>query len=169
MTLYKGENAYIYGLHDAGGEHLLVDNATPKGWVLLTEAIGSDPHAPGGGNYTGISNQGLGVIVRLNQDYGPNGTIPREEFYPQFGQRCANFVAGSQGAHIWVLGNEMNFEREQPRQAGSNLAEPITPRRYAKCYKMVRAKIKSVPGHEKDLVVVGAIGPWNGQTPYEAA
>jgi hypothetical protein len=168
MTLHKGENPYIYGFHDAGGEHVLIENGEPKGWVLVTEAIGADPNAQGGGNYTGITNQGLGLIVRLNQDYGPNGTIPREELYPQFAQRCANFVAGSQGAHIWLIGNEMNFEREQPRLAGSVQAEPITPRRYARCYKMVRDKIKSVSGHENDLVVVGAIGPWNAQTPYDA-
>jgi hypothetical protein len=165
MTLHKGENPYIYGFHDSGGEHLLVENGVPKGWVLVTEAIGANPNQQGGGNYTGLAQQGVGVIVRLNQDYGPNGTIPREEFYANFAQRCANFVAGSQGANIWLIGNEMNFEREQPRKAGSNEAEPITPRRYAKCYKLVRQKIKSVPGHQDDLVVVGAIGPWNGQTP----
>jgi hypothetical protein len=168
MTLHKGENPYIYGLHDAGGEHLLIENKTAKGWVLVTESIGANPGQQGGGDYSGIAKQGVGVIVRLNQDYGPNGTIPREEFYANFAQRCANFVAGSQGANIWLIGNEMNFEREQPRQANSGEAEPITPRRYAKCYKLVRQKIKAVPGHQADLVVVGAIGPWNGQTPYEA-
>jgi hypothetical protein len=168
MTAHKGENPYIYGLHDKGGEHLIQVNGEAKGWVLVTEAIGAEAHERGGADYRDITDKGLGLIVRLNQSYGPNGTIPREARYPEFAQRCANFVEDSQGAHIWLIGNEMNFEREQPRKAGSTQAEPITPRRYATCYKMVREKIKSVPGHENDLVVVGAIGPWNAQTPYDA-
>jgi hypothetical protein len=168
MTLFKGENPYIYGLHDSGGEHLMIVNGEPKGWVLVTEAIGTEAYERGGGDYQTISDQGLGVIVRLNQSYGPNGTIPRDARYPEFAKRCANFVQDSHGAHIWVIGNEMNFEREQPRNEDGTQAEAITPRRYATCYKMVRERIKSVPGHEDDLVVVGAIGPWNAQTPYDA-
>ncbi len=168
MTLHKGENPYIYGLHDKGGEHLLVSGGEAKGWVLVTEAIGSEANERGGGDYHDITDKGLGLIVRLNQSYGENGTIPREARYPEFAQRVANFVQDSKGANIWLIGNEMNFEREQPRQEGSNRAEPITPRRYAKCYKMCRQKVKALPGHENDLVIVGAIGPWNAQTPYDA-
>ncbi|GAB4454188.1 MAG: hypothetical protein Kow0031_36290 [Anaerolineae bacterium] len=168
MARHKAENPYIYGLHDPGGEHLMMTGGEAKGWVLVTEAIGTEAHEQGGKDYRNISDKGLGVIVRLNQSYGPNGTIPREKRYPEFAQRCANFARNSQGAHIWLIGNEMNFEREQPRKEGSDQAEPITPRRYATCYKMVRDKIKSVPGHEDDIVVVGAIGPWNAQTPYDA-
>lgn len=168
MTLHKGENPYIYGLHDRGGEHLLIDNGEAKGWVLVTEAIGTEANERGGGDYRDITDEKVGLIVRLNQSYGENGTIPREERYPEFAQRCANFVQDSKGANIWLIGNEMNFEREQPRQKDSNRAEPITPRRYATCYKMVRQKIKAVPDHKDDLVIVGAIGPWNAQTPYEA-
>ena len=168
MALHKGENPYIYGMHDPGGEHLMTAGGEAKGWVLVTEAIGTEAHEQGGKDYRNLSNQGLGVIVRLNQSYGANGTIPREKRYPEFAQRCANFVRNSHGASIWLIGNEMNFEREQPRQEGSNQAEVITPRRYAKCYKMVRQKIKSLPGHEDDLVVTGSPAPWNSQTKYEA-
>lgn len=60
------ENQYIYGLHDPGGEHLL----DGKGWVVVTEAIGHDPNDRSGVNYSAIPNQGLGVIVRLNNGYG---------------------------------------------------------------------------------------------------
>lgn len=168
MQLHQGENPYIYGLHDPGGEHLLIDDGQAKGWVVVTEAIGSEARERGGGDYRSLADKGLGVLVRLNQSYGPNGTIPREERYREFAQRVANFVEDSKGGHIWILGNEMNLEREQPRQRGSDQAEKITPRRYAELYKLCRRAIKALPGHEDDLVVVGAIGPWNGQTWYEA-
>ncbi len=168
MAISKGENPYIYGLHDPGGEHLMIAGGEPKGWTLVTEAIGSEAHERGGGDYTGITNQGIGLIIRLNQSYGQNGTIPREARYPGFAQRVANFVEDSKGAHIWLIGNEMNFEREQPRKEGSDQAEVITPRRYAECYKLCRQKVKALPGHENDKVLVGAIGPWNAQTWYEA-
>lgn len=167
MPLHKGENLYIYGLHDAGGEHLMTDDGEAKGWVVVTEAIGSDPQELGGGDYRGIARKNLGLIVRLNNAYGRKGTIPREEKYRDFSQRVASFVEASKGAHIWLIGNEMNYENEQPRQRDSNQPEPITPRRYAECYKLCRRRIKALPGHRDDLVVVGAVAPWNAQTKYE--
>ncbi len=170
MAVPYGENQYIYGLHDPGGEHLLKDGGQAKGWVLVTEEIRANPNDQGGKGdfYKRLADQGLGVIVRLNHAYGPEGTIPLDSKYPDFARRAANFVRNSPGAHIWIIGNEMNFEREQPRLPGSNQAQPITPRRYAECYKLCRQAIRSLPGHENDQVVVGAMGPWNAQTAYEA-
>jgi hypothetical protein len=168
MPLHKGENPYIYGLHDKGGEHLMIVNGEAKGWVLVSEAIGSEANERGGGDYSDITGKGLGLIVRLNQSYGENGTIPREKRYPEFAQRVANFVEDSKGANIWLIGNEMNFAREQPRREGSGEPEVITPRRYAECYKLCRRKIKALKEHKDDLVVVGAMAPWNAQTSYEA-
>ena len=43
---------------------------------------------------------GFGVIVRLNNGYMPNGTIPHSTEYQRFAQRCANFVRSSGGAKI---------------------------------------------------------------------
>ncbi|MDX1521301.1 MAG: hypothetical protein R3264_06715, partial [Anaerolineae bacterium] len=171
MAAPYGENQYIYGLHDPGGEHLLLDRGEAKGWVLVTEELRANPNDQGGKGdfYKRLADQGLGVIVRLNHAYGPDGTIPLEAKYRDFARRAANFVRNSPGAHIWIIGNEMNFEREQPRlNPGNRQAEPITPRRYAECYKLCRQAIKGVPGHENDQVVVGAIGPWNAETPYDA-
>ena len=162
MAVPPGENQYIYGLHDRGGEHLLIDNDQAKGWVLVTEEIRANPNDTGGGNYQDLTDRGLGVIVRLNHAYGNQGTVPHSSQYDNFARRCANFARTSKGAHIWIIGNEMNLEREQPR------GQAITPRLYAECYKKCRAAIKGVPGHANDQVVVGAIGPWNGETPYEA-
>lgn len=169
MAIPYGENQFIYGLHDPGGERLLLENGQARGWVLVTEALGADPNNRSGKGdfYKRLAGQGLGVIVRLNHAYGPEGTIPRQAKYRDFARRVANFVQNSPGAHIWIIGNEMNLEREQPRLPGSNQAERIIPSRYADCYRLCRQAIKELAGHENDQVVVGAIGPWNGETPYE--
>jgi len=37
----------------------------------------------------------------------------------------------------------------------------ITPENYARCYLLCRDRIKAVPGHQNDEVIVGAVGPWN--------
>lgn len=163
MAVAYGESAYIYGLHDRGGEHLLRDSqGKAKGWVLVTEEIRADPNNRSGGNYKDLADQGFGIIVRLNHAYGPDGTIPHSSKYQDFARRVANFVQNSSGAFIWLIGNEMNFEREQPRN------ERVTPRLYAECYKLCRDAVHRLPGHENDQVIVGAIGPWNGETPYDA-
>ncbi|RME44971.1 MAG: N-acetylmuramoyl-L-alanine amidase, partial [Caldilineae bacterium] len=168
MPVPYGENLYIYGLHDRDGEDLMEHQGRAKGWVVVTEEIRANPHDTSGGDYRDLADRGFGVIVRLNHAYGSDGTIPRREKYDDFARRAANFVRNSKGAHIWIVGNEMNLEREQPRLPNSNHAERITPRRYAECYKKVREAIKSVPGHADDQVIVGAIGPWNGETSYDA-
>lgn len=38
---------------------------------------------------------------------------------------------------------------------------PISPFHYVDCYIQVRECIKTLPGHEQDLVLVGAVAPWN--------
>ncbi|MFQ5811790.1 MAG: discoidin domain-containing protein [Anaerolineae bacterium] len=153
---------YIFGLHDPGGQHLMFDK-NKQGWVLVTEELGADPGGPGGPDYRHLSNQDLGVIVRLNHGYGDKGTIPRSSRYDDFAQRCGNFVAGSQGCHIWIIGNEPNLAWERP---GGPNGEVITPELYARCFKRCRNNIHSRPGRENDQVVVGAVGPWNAQTIY---
>jgi hypothetical protein len=132
----------------------------------VTEGIGADPRNFAGGDYRYLSNQGLGVIVRLNFSYPghrPSGTIPVSSEYTNFAARCGNFVAASHGCHIWIIGNEMNLANERPGGPGG---ETITPARYARCYLAVRKEIHSKPGHEHDQVLVGAVGPWNTQTTY---
>jgi len=169
MTVRAGESLYIYGMHDRGGENLMKQGNQAKGWVLVTEELRANPNDHGGSNYTDLSEQGFGVVVRLNHAYGADGTIPLPDQYQNFARRVANFVQNSPGAHIWIIGNEMNLEREQPRKhPGASQAEPITPRLYATCYKLCRDAIHRLPGHADDQVLVGAIGPWNPETPYDA-
>ena len=44
--------------------------------------------------------------------------------------------------------------------------EVITPALYAECYRLCRAAIRAVPGHQDDQVLIGAVAPWNNQTQY---
>ncbi|MEA3334717.1 MAG: N-acetylmuramoyl-L-alanine amidase [Chloroflexota bacterium] len=177
-------SSFLYGIHDPGGEPHMLDRGVP-GWVLITVAIGHNPgeQSPGDdtrfwGNYNQLSDRGLGVIVRLNNGYAPSGTLPHERDYDGFAQRCANFVRNSQGANIWIIGNEPNHPIEwpgadwdwnavPPRPKNEHTAgEKITPQRYAACYRKARASIRSVSGHEQDQVLVAGAAPWNTLTTY---
>ncbi len=166
------DSVYLYGFHDPGGEQIMLD-AGVAGWVLVTEAIGHDPNDRSGRDYRPLSGRDLGVIVRLNNGYNPDGTLPYERDYANFARRCANFVAASQGAHLWIVGNEPNHPIEWPGAqwnwgpgwpapiSPDKRGEEITPARYASCYKQVRAAIRAVSGHGQDQVLVAAPAPWN--------
>ncbi|NOZ71691.1 MAG: hypothetical protein GXP38_07220 [Chloroflexi bacterium] len=169
------DSQYLYGLHDPGGEQIMLDMGI-TGWVLVTEAIGYQATDQRGGDYRYLSDRGLGVLVRLNAGYGGVGTIPYERYYGAFAQRCANYVRNSQGAHIWIIGNEMNHPIEWPGadwdwnavrpKSPDKKGEMITPQRYVACYSQVRAAIHAISGHENDQVLVGAVAPWNPLTQY---
>jgi len=156
---------YIFGMHDRGGEHLMLGKNKP-GWVLVTEEVGADPNNTGGNSYTDLTNKGLTVIVRINYGYGSAGAIPLFTQYDDFAKRCGNFVEASSGCHIWIIGNEMNLAYERPGNNNGQGGEIITPQRYAACYSKCRTEIRRRPGHENDQVVVGAVGPYNIQTTY---
>ncbi|MBX3014925.1 MAG: N-acetylmuramoyl-L-alanine amidase [Caldilineaceae bacterium] len=127
------DSPYLYGIHEPGGESYLTDpaaqtteaaqlaepkegakEANGRGWVLFTEAIGHDPTDRRGIDFTTFSQQGLGIICRLNHGYEPEGTIPHSSQYENFARRVANFVAVSRGCKIWIIGNEMNYAVERP-------------------------------------------------------
>ena len=153
---------YIFGMHDRGGEHLILGKNRP-GWVLVTEAVGADPNNHAGSNYTDLANQGLGVLVRINHGYGTAGTIPFSSQYDDFARRCGHFVEASPGCHVWIIGNEMNLAYERPGGPGGQV---ITPQLYASCFVKCRNEIRRRPGHGEDQVIPGAVGPWNTQTTY---
>ena len=171
------DSEYLYGFHDPGGESIMLGRGIP-GWVVITTALGSDPNDRSGQDFSHLSNQGLGVIVRLNNGYSPVGTLPYERDYDAFARRCANFVQASSGARIWIVGNEPNHPIEWPGARWDwsvspprplrpdTRGEPITPERYARAYKKVRDAIHAVPGHENDQVLVAAVAPWNTLTTY---
>ena len=109
---------YIFGIHDVGGEEYL-RAAEKTGWIVFSEVLGHDPNDLSGKDYSSFSLQGLGVIVRLNNGYYPQGTLPPSSEYANFARRCANFVAASQGCSHWVIGNEMNYVAERPAAAAT--------------------------------------------------
>lgn len=169
--LPAGESPYIFGIHDPGGEYLMAEKGK-KGWVLITEEIGHNPYDQSGKDYSALQNAGYGVIVRLNNGYSrpPShypGTIPARDAnaqsYREFAVRCGNFVEHSTGCHIWIIGNEMNHPDEWP---GGPQGQPITPERYADCFKRCYEEIHKRAGHKDDQVVVGAVAPWNAETKY---
>jgi hypothetical protein len=106
----------------------------------------------------------LTPIVRLNNGYGSAGSIPFAAQYDAFAQQCAAFIAGSQGAQIWVIGNETNSGWERPGNSDGNGGEVITTAQYAQCFVKCRAAIKKLPGHTDDWSVPSAPAPWNPQT-----
>lgn len=209
MTRPLLDSEYLFGLHDAGGEHLFTE-AGRSGWIVFNQAVGCDPADRGGVDFSRWSGQGLGVVCRINHGFPPEGTIPHSSQYEPFARRVANFVAASQGCRIWVIGNEMNYAVERPgvqvdwsRHASTRATTPehadpmrrglvtrfnvlpdhsteirttrgatispgevITPELYARCYKLCRDAIHRMSGHEEDLVLVGAVAPWNTQTIY---
>lgn len=142
-------SSQLYGIHDPGGEHLL-----PKGgWIVFTEGIGCDPNDMSGGDYRQWADKGYNVLVRLNNGYGPSGTIPAPNRSGDFGKRCANYVRNSPGATRWIIGNEPNHEQEWPDGV------LITAADYANCFRLAADAIHSQAGaHHK--VIVAAIAPW---------
>ena len=107
------DSPYIFGIHDPGGEAIMTTAGKP-GWVVFTEGLGSDPSNFSGVDYTAWSQQNLGIMVRLNNGYGYEGTLPLSNQYENFAKRCANFVANSNGCKIWIIGNEPNLPTERP-------------------------------------------------------
>lgn len=150
---------YIYGLHEPGGEHLMLEAGRP-GWVLELARVGHDPNNVPSGDYTSLTGRGLRVIVRLNHGYGSEGTIPRRDLYPAFARACASFVARCRGCNAWIIGNEPNHEVERPD------GELIPPGHYVDAYRRCRAEIHRVSGHQGDQVLVAGPALWNATTVY---
>jgi hypothetical protein len=128
------------------------------GWITFSEGIGHNPDDKGGRDYSGWADRGFGIIVRLNNGYGSNGTIPYQKHYEMFARRCANFVAASKGCRIWIIGNETNLPVEWPKYEGQ--PEPITPEMYVRCFRACRDAIRALPGRGQDTVLVQAVAPW---------
>ena len=161
----------IYGVHE---DYLGPDphprarermrQAGVNGYVLWTEAIGADANEMGGVDFRQRNTGAHTVIVRLNHGYEPDGTLPTPDKYDAFARRCGNFARNSQGAHIYLIGNEMNNPREWPHNV------PITPDDYARCFNQVYRRIKDA---DPDAVVCpGAIDPYNAAlffAPYNSA
>ena len=140
----------IYGMHDPFPRDLM-----PKGTILITIEVGHDPNNHSGQDFREWSEHGVRVIARLNNGYGAAGTIPSQEHYLGFAERCAWFVRNSQGCTRWIIGNEPNHSNEWPQ------GNPITAEDYVYCFTVCRDLIKAMrPDHE---VIPAPVAPWNVQ------
>ncbi|MGB9619014.1 MAG: carboxypeptidase regulatory-like domain-containing protein, partial [Armatimonadota bacterium] len=144
-TVGAAEPEWIFSSHDPGG-YTKIEQAGKRGWLVVTVAIGHDPSNYSGDNFSFYSNRGHGVIVRLNNGYGSDGTLPYQSQYQNFATRCANYVAATQGADIFIIGNETNLAREWPGNVNGdpNTGEAITVARYVDCYNRCYNAIKAV-------------------------
>jgi hypothetical protein len=158
----------IYGIHDfeprPDGFLSVLEAGGARGTVTATEAVGHDATNLSGKDYRPVSSRGHTVIVRLNNGYGSAGTIPLKAEWDHFAARCAHFAAASQGATLWVIGNETNLWGEWPAGTGGYRSY-ISPEDYAACFRKVYQAIKAVrPAH---LVIPQALAPFAG--PYGSA
>ena len=145
----------LYGIHDVEGLNFLQQNNC-SGWLVHSVNVWSDLPA----DYTALVNAKCRVLVRLNNGYGSAGTIPLPAQYDAFAAQCANWVAASKGAKLFIIGNEMNISAERPN------GQPILPSNYASCFLKCRAAIQAKPGFASANVIPGAIGPYNIETNY---
>ncbi|MCX7839194.1 MAG: hypothetical protein N2559_07020, partial [Anaerolineae bacterium] len=151
---------HIYAIHDLGGEGAITGGGR-TGWIVDSVNLSTQT----GYDYTALTNAGIVPIVRLNNGYGTAGTIPTSDQYDAFAAKCAAYVRNSRGAHVWIIGNEMNLAQERPESV-YGVREVITPDKYATCFLKCRAAIKSVPGHAYDWVIPGAVAPVCADTKY---
>ena len=161
--LAHGECSWVFGIHAAAADtpadfRFLFHDKDKTGWVLFTEAIGSDPEHVRGHDYNTWADMGFGVIVRINHGYEPAGTLPVHSEYGGFARACAKAVQSSAGCFIWIIGNEQNNVREHPGGA-EDPVEHLTPEKYAGAFNLVRGRIKEVQPHA--VVVPGAVDPYN--------
>lgn len=140
----------LAGMHDRESTALGITDT----WVLDTVALSENPAPP-------TYDPAYSWITRLNWGYGSTGTLPAPISYGAFAQSAADYVAESSGCSRWIIGNEPNLSREWPN------GQPIFPNEYATCYTLCRRAIHSIPGHERDEVLIAASGPWNNELKYE--
>lgn len=143
-----------------------------KGWIFFTEAVGQDPN---GVHLNGEvrkwlwewADQGYGVIVRLNNDYEPSGTLPESRYYDGFAAACARWVELylkrpelNQDEYTWTIqiANEQNNPREHPG-GWDHPREHITAELYAQAFNKTYTRIKEVLPNT--IVCPGAIDPYN--------
>ena len=142
---------FLYGMHDQCPPNVLDE----RGSSLRAVALGSNPTDMGTIDLSGLKET---PIVRIQHGWGQEGTLPREPLMLSYLQRIRNFVSGSRGVHVWVAWNEPNHSQERPD------GEIITPEYAASSYLSIREAIRTQDGHNDDLVLVGAVAPWNLET-----
>jgi len=142
---------YLYGMTDLCPDNVL----DGKGVIVHPVRLGHNPDDFSSVDY---SDRRETMICRPQHGWGNEGTLPIEPYMPYYLQRMRNFVSGSKGVNIWIAWNEPNHSQERPN------GQIISPSYAATSYLDIRDVIRSLPGHDDDLVLVGAIAPWNIET-----
>ena len=166
MDLRTGLSPHIQGIHAVTlGDDLrtrdpirsLFESRNKKGWVFFTEVCGRQPqHVHLNGDLRNRlwdwADQGYGVIVRLNNGYEPNGTLPERKYYDDFAAAAARWTElylkrpdRSQSEYTWTIqiANEQNNPREHPG-GFEHPREHITAEMYAEAFNKTYAQIKAV-------------------------
>lgn len=89
----------------------------PPGWAVFQRGLFSDATVYRGDDWTGLSDAGTAVICCLEWEPGTGGTVPGFEHLPAFASRCREYVQGTRGCHIWVVGDEPNRSSQWPGAA----------------------------------------------------
>jgi hypothetical protein len=131
---------------------LRIDYARPDGSAYAdgTRAPGATIPPPGSVGW---------CLKRAPQPWEPSGGPSREvgdrSHLACWLQYVREAVQQCDAVHTWIVGNEMNIRHE----ARAFRDELIPPEHYAAVYRQTRTVIRSMPGHENDQVVVGAVSP----------
>ena len=176
-----GVSPHIFGIHAVdivddphtkGAIRGLFQGKGKKGWIFFTIACGRNAASLVPNNdirdfYWEWASQGYGVIVRLNNGYEPNGTLPEEKYYDAFAATAARYVElflkrtdMPAEDYTWTIqiGNEQNNPREHPG-GFEHPTEHISPEMYSEAFNKTYAKIKAVLPNA--IVCPGAIDPYN--------
>jgi len=149
----------IYGVHDVEGARLIVE-AGREGWCVIAKATGhDDPDVVTGDSYQHLVDQGITPIIRWNNGWNPDGTIPEPAHYAAFAKRVGREAAATVGCYHHIIGNEPNHRQEWPGDW------PIWPEDYARCFVMCQNEIRTRAGPEHQ-VIVAAVAPWNVDSSY---
>jgi hypothetical protein len=187
----------LFGMHDAPMDAAILD-LFPKGGAFLVEtryATDFDWLADLGPRTSWARTNGFEPVVRL--DYArpdgttyADGTATHGATIPPMGEvgwclaragggpsrnvggkhldcylaYVGEAVSAAPDVHAWVIGNEMNMVLE----AKGFPKGVIDPAWYAHVYREARARIRALPGHADDAVLVGAVAPGaKGGNAYE--
>lgn len=153
-------NNYIYGMHewDQNALDLMKSGGQARGWVLVMVQLEG---YNGGtvGDITTPSNQGFGVVVRMNWGFGSSGSLPTSSNYATYAQRAATLCSAHRNyCRYYIVGNETNLGVEWPNGGAAdgcetcngfngpcvNPKEALTHQRYANCFQQTYNAVHAV-------------------------
>lgn len=141
---------HLYGVHDWSETWAAwVRDAGVTAWCATTHARDERRY-----DFGPMAAQSVTPIARLNWSHHGQGTIPPDPAQDAaFAAWCAAFAADSLACRRFIVGNEPNWSAEWGG------GPPITPGRYAECYRRVYDRIKAA--RPDASIMPAAVAPWN--------